>query len=268
MPEKSQIIFDALTHVTHDGRWFSSDHDASEQELHRQLDESNTTRAMVVALPGCIKNSFVLDVCQRDPERLIPCAAFNPASHPTASDAARAVRAELKDSAHKALKLHPRLGRFDPLDPRCIAVLEEIASWERPLPIWLCTLLHYRGGVLRKSTVDTIHEIVGQFPSLTFVLAHGGGTCIMQVAEAVRDCPNAYLDISLTMQKYHSSSIGSDLRYLLGHFDRRMLFGSDFPEATISGSLKLFHELAKDIAPEKRSNVLSTNLSRILGIEF
>jgi predicted TIM-barrel fold metal-dependent hydrolase len=89
----------------------------------------------------------------------------------------------------------------------------------------------------------------------------------MQVAEAVRDCPNVFLDLSLTMQRYGSSSIGADLRCLLGNFDRRILFGSDFPEASILESLEIFRMIADGIAPEKSANVLGGNLSRILGLK-
>lgn len=261
------MIFDALTHVTHDGRWFHTSCDASEKELRRQLNEVQASRAMVVPLAGYIDNEFVLEVCHRDPEHLIPCASFNPAAYATPSEASSAFRVELKGKEFRGLKLHPRLGRYDPLDPRCMAVLDELASWEKPIPVWLCTLFYYRGGHLQKAPVDTIHEIVGRFPSLTFVLAHGGGTWIMQVAEAVRDCPNTFLDLSLTMQKYGTGSIGADLRCLLGNFDRRMLFGSDFPEASISQSLEIFRGIANGISEEKQANVLGGNLSRILGLE-
>jgi|SRR5271166_550018 len=262
------MVFDSLTHVTPDGRWFHTDLDASEDHLLRQLDESHARRAMVVPLAGYIENRFVLEVCQRDAGRLIPCASFNPAAYATPKDAGAALRAELRESPYRALKLHPRLGRYDPLDPRCLATLEEMASWEHPLPVWLCTLFYYRGGQLRKAPVDTIHELVGRFPSLTFVLVHGGGTWIMQVAEAVRDCPNAFLDISLTMQKYRLSSIAADLRYLVSHFDRRMIFGSDFPEASIGGSVDMFREIADGISPEKCARVLGGNLNGILGLEL
>jgi len=262
------MVFDSLTHVTPDGRWFHTDLDASEKHLLRQLDESQARRAMVVALAGHIENSFVLEVCQRDAARLIPCASFNPAAYATPKDASSALRAELRGSPYQALKLHPRLGHYDPLDPRCLAVLEEMTSWEQPLPVWLCTLFYYRGGQLRRAPVDTIHELVGRFPSLTFVLVHGGGSWIMQVAEAIRDCPNSFLDISFTMQKYRSSSIAADLRYLAGNFDRRMIFGSDFPEASIRGSVEMFREIAHGISPEKCANVLGENLNRILGLEL
>jgi predicted TIM-barrel fold metal-dependent hydrolase len=142
-----------------------------------------------------------------------------------------------------------------------------MASLERPLPIWLDTLFYFRGGQLRKPLVDTIHELVGRFPSLNFVLLHGGGSWLLQVSEAIRDCPNALVDISFTMTRYRSSSVAADLRYLLENFDRRVVFGSDFPEVSIGDALKSFRELAGNISPEKCSNVLGRNLSRVLGLE-
>jgi predicted TIM-barrel fold metal-dependent hydrolase len=261
------MVFDSLTHVTPDGHWFETELDASEQELLRQLDQSGTQRAVVVALAGHIENRFVLELCQRHPARIVPCASFNPAAWGKPEEASANLRAELKGADYKALKLHPRLNRYDPLDPRCLAVLEEMASWERPLPVWLDTLFYYRGGAFRKPLVDTIHELVGRFPSLTFVLLHGGGSWILHVAEAIRDCPNACLDISFTLQRYRFSSVAADLRYLLSNFDRRMVFGSDFPEVGIGSALESFREIADGISSEKCANVLGANLSRILGLE-
>jgi predicted TIM-barrel fold metal-dependent hydrolase len=261
------MIFDSLTHATPDGRWFQTKLDASEHELLRQLDESHTDRAMVVALAEYIDNRFVLDVCRRHPGRLIPCASFNPAALASPHEVHISIRAELKDTEFRALKLHPRLNRYDPLDPRCLAALEELASWQRPLPVWLDTLFYYPGGTLQKSPVDTIHDLVCRFPLLPFVLLHGGGSWILQVAEAIRDCPNAFLDISFTLHRYRNTSIRADLRYLLDSFDRRMVFGSDFPEVPVGAVLQTFREIAEGLPPEKCANVLGLNLHRILGLE-
>jgi predicted TIM-barrel fold metal-dependent hydrolase len=262
------MIFDSLTHVTPDGRWFGTRLDASESELLRQLDQAEVELAVVVALAGHIENNFVLELCQRHPTRLVPCASFNPAACRSLGEVRQELRTQLEEAPYKALKLHPRLNRYDPLDPRCLAVLEEIASWKRPLPVWLDTLFYYRGGTLRKPLVDTIHELVGRFPSLTFVLLHGGGSWILQVAEAIRDSTNAFLDISFTLQRYRTSSIAADLRYLVSTFDQRVVFGSDFPEVAIGSALESLQEIASGVSTDKYANVVGANLSKILGLEW
>ena len=260
------MILDSLTHVTPDGHWFSTRCDASEKELLHQLEESGVQHAMVVALAGHIENRFVLEVCHRHPAHLLPCASFNPAAYDHSELARSNLRIQLLGAPFKALKLHPRLNQYDPLDPRCLGVLDEIASWQQPLPVWLDTLFYFRGAQLRKPPVDTIHELVGRFSSLPFVLLHGGGSWILQVAEAIRDCPNAFLDISFTLTRYRLSSIDSDLRYLLNNFDQRMVFGSDFPEVSIGAALRSFREISVGVSAEKCANVLGANLAGILGL--
>jgi predicted TIM-barrel fold metal-dependent hydrolase len=262
------MIVDSLTHVTPDGRWFNTTIDASEHELLRQLDHSKVQRAIVVALAGHIENDFVRDVCRRHPDRLVACASFNPAACKSLTDVRSELRAQLAGEEYKALKLHPRLNRYDPLDPYCLEALDAMTSFNNPLPVWLDTLFYFRGGKLRRPLVDTIHELVGRFPSLKFVLLHGGGTWILQVAEAIRDCPNAFLDLSFTMTRYKSSSIGADLRFILENFDQRVIFGSDFPEVSIENALAAFRDLAGALSPGKCTNILGRNLmGKILGLE-
>lgn len=260
-------IRDCLTHVTPDGQWFTTPHDASVERLLREMDTNGVRQSVVVALAGHIENAFVAEVCARYPDRLVPGASLNPAEYAGPDEARAAARKALKDSPFRVLKLHPRLGQYDPLDPRCLAVLEEIESWPQPLPVWICTLMRSRGGTLAKPPVDTCHDLVGRFPKLTFVLCHSAGSDVLRLADAVRDCPNAFLDVSFTLARYQGSSVDQDLTYLFRTFDRRMLFGSDFPEMPVAQGLETFRALARGIPLEKCFGILGGNLGRILGEE-
>ncbi|MEX0676128.1 MAG: amidohydrolase family protein [Pirellulales bacterium] len=258
------MIIDSLTHVTPDGRWFNTAYDASEDRLLREMDAAHVDRAVVVALAEFISNEFVLEACNRHSERLLPGASFNPAAHRDAATAAGVFRSELRDSPFCVLKLHPRLNRYDPLDPRCLALLEEMASWTTPIPVWLDSLLYCKGVALRKPIVDTIHDIVSRFPALQFVILHSCGTWALHLAEAVRDCPNAMLDFSFTFFRYADTSMAVDFRHLLHTFDRRMVFGSDFPEISVEAAMRLFRRLAESVSDERCNNVLGNNLSGLL----
>lgn len=261
------MIVDSLVHVTPDGRWFHTPHDASEDRLLRQLDSLMIDRAVVVALAEFISNDFVLEVCNRHPERLIAGGSLNPVSYSNSLAAAAAVRSLFHESPFRLLKLHPRLNRYDPLDPCCLAVLEEIASWKTPIPVWLDSLLYCRHVTLRKPIIDTVHHIVSRFPVVQFVILHACGSWVLHLAEAVRDCPNAFLDFSFMLPRYSDTSVAADLRYLLNSFDRRIVFGSDFPEFTIEVAFERFHRIAQGVSKERLANVLGGNLSSILTVE-
>mgnify|MGYP001224375745 CR=1 FL=1 len=260
------MIIDSLTHVTPDGRWFRrAEVDASEDRLLRQMDDSGVERAVVVALAEHIANEFVLGVCQRHADRLVPGGSFNPAAWPDEAEAATQFRAQLKSSPFPLIKLHPRLNRYDPLDPRCLAILRELMTWPARPAIWIDSLFYFNGGTLTRPVVDTVQFLGSSFPEIYFVVLHCGGSWALQVAEAVRDCPNVFLDLSFTAHRYAGSSLELDLKYLVETFDRRLLFGSDFPEVGIDEALVDFHRLSHSAAPEKVANVLGKNLQTILS---
>ncbi len=260
------MIIDSLTHVTPDGRWFQTKHDASLARLLGEMDAAGVDRSVVVALAGVITNDFVLDACQRHADRLIPGASFNPAATESPASAASALRAELRDASFPVLKLHPRLNHYDPLDGRCIAVLEELATWPRPPRVWLDTLFHYRGGTLRKPPVEAIHELVNRVPGVTFVLLHGTGAYLLQLAQAVRDCPNVFIDVSFTLFHLADTSVEADLRHLFRTLDSRLVVGSDFPEYGPVEMLKRFDGLTQGLAASKRANLLGGNLANAIGL--
>jgi predicted TIM-barrel fold metal-dependent hydrolase len=254
------MIIDALTHVTPDGRWFSTAHDASVDRLRRELDASDVDAAVVVALAGHIPNDFVLEVSLHDP-RLLPGCSVDPRLYDAAS-----FRAEFQGSPFRVLKLHPRLNRYDPLDPACLAILEELASWSHPMPVWLCSLFHTPGVALRKPPVETACELADRFPALQFVFLHGAGPLALQLAEALRERVNAYIDLSMSLLRYAGSAVALDHRWLLARFDRRTMFGSDFPEAGISEAQAALRQAARELPDEKLAHVAGGTLARLLRL--
>lgn len=253
-------VFDALTYVTPDGRWFSTTVDASETALLRQMDDTGIERAAVVGLAGYISNEFVSSTCRRHADRLMPVASFNPVAYSNGRKVAVEARHQLAGHGFIGVKLHPRLNRYDPLDPRVLSLLDEMAGWSAHLPVWLCTYFYYQGSALRRSAVETIFELVGRYPAVPFVLAHSGGPEILRLAHVVRNCPNAFLDLSFTLSRYLGSSVEMDIRYLLRTFENRLVFGSDFPEISQVQALSDLDNLFGDGKPAAKERVLSTNL--------
>jgi uncharacterized protein len=251
------VIVDANVHATRDGTWFSTGLDASLGRLLGELDRAGVERAVLTGLTGACPTEDVLALCGEAGGRLIPVAAFDPSAHDSPEAVRRAAREQLAGRGLLGVKLHPRLGRYDVLDDRVLALLDELAGWDERLGVWICTLLHVPGLRLRRGPVEALCELVGRTPELPFVLVHGGGPDLLRLATAVRSAPNALLDLSYTVTHLGGSSIDADLAHLLQTFDERLVFGSDFPEGDVSEAL------ARLAAPP---NVLGGNLARVFDL--
>jgi predicted TIM-barrel fold metal-dependent hydrolase len=257
------VILDANVHATRDGRWFDSDRDARLGSLLAAMDAAGVDTAVLTGLIGAAPTSDVLALCADAGGRLLPVGAFDPAAHDSPDAVRRAARAELAGHGLRGVKLHPRLGRYDVLDDRVLALLDELAGWEERLGVWICTLLHVPGLRPARGPVEALCELVGRWPELLFVLVHGGGPDLLRLATAVRPSSNALLDVSHTVTHLRGSSVTADLRHLLTMFERRLVFGSDFPEQDIAAARREIESLA---APEAAARVLGANLQAALGM--
>jgi predicted TIM-barrel fold metal-dependent hydrolase len=261
------VVVDANAHVSRDGQWFDTGHDASLGRLLGELDAAGIDRAVLTGLPGAISTDDVLALCAEADGRLLPVGPFDPCAHPTPAEACAQARRELSGRGLIGVKLHPRLGRYDVLDDRVLAFLDEIATWEGPPAVWICTFLHVPGLRPRSGPVEALCEIVGRHPDVQFVLAHGGGPDLLSLATAVRSAPNALLDVSFTITRYHGSSVQLDLAHLLTNFENRLVFGSDFPEAEPRRARSLLEELTAGAKPDALPKVLGGNLCRALALD-
>jgi predicted TIM-barrel fold metal-dependent hydrolase len=259
--------FDALVHVTPDGRWFNTAHDASETRLLGEMDAAGVEKAVVVALAGHIDNAFVRSVCQRHPDRLLAGVSIDPSASATPEAAADALDHLLEEGPPAALKLHPRLHRYDLLDPRVLAALERLAGRQAPPVIWLDSLIYPPGVLVRQPLVESVRHVVQRFPGLRFVLLHAGGSRALEFYDAVAGLPNAVLDLSYSLTRYAGSSVSLDHRFLVERFDRRTVFGSDFPEVGPVEAVRAFERLVEGLADERVGNVAGATLERFLGLD-
>jgi predicted TIM-barrel fold metal-dependent hydrolase len=260
------MIVDANVHASLDGAWFGTGHDATLERLLGDMDGAGVDAAVLTGLPGQVPTSAVLSLCGRAPYRLFPVGAFDPCAHASPREVCTAARRELRGRGLLGVKLHPRLGRYDVLDDRVLALLDEVAGWEEPFAVWICTFLHVPGMRPRLGPVEALCEIVGRTPELPFVLLHGGGPDLLRLATAVRSASNAFLDLSYTITRFRNTSVQLDLEHLLTNFESRLVFGSDFPEADISTARSVLEDLAGRANPAAIPGVLGENLCRAIKL--
>ena len=258
------MIVDANVHASLSGEWFGTGHDAGAERLLAAMDDAGIDRAVVTGLTDVAPTKAVVELCAGTDDRLLPVGAFDPGEQPSPDAVPAAARAELEGRGLVGVKLHPRLGRYDLLDARVLALLDELDSWDERLGVWICTFLQVPGMRATAGPVEALCEVVGRYPELRFVLVHGGGPDLLRLATAVRGSRNALLDLSYTLTHLAGSSVGIDLAHLLTTFERRLVFGSDFPEGDIGQARAALEGLATAAGPEALRRVLGGNMQEML----
>lgn len=253
-------LFDSLTHVTGDGRWFGERHcDASLPTLLRDMDAAGAYRACLVAIADYVDNDVILASARAWPERFVPVAGVNPRLLATTRRVEAVVR-QVRAAGFLGIKLHPRLNGYDPLDPKCIAAVE--AAGEQGLVVFLDTLFRRRGLATRHAP-DVIDHIAAACPDTRIVLLHGTGPTMMELYEIVRCQDNLLLDLSYTLMRYRGSSrLDADMRFLFESTDQLVTVGSDFPEYSVQATVERLDELTRGLAPHRLDNITHRNLER------
>jgi predicted TIM-barrel fold metal-dependent hydrolase len=258
------VIVDANAHASLTGEWFGTGHDASLSRLLAAMDDAGVDRAVLTGLIDVAPTAAVVELAAHAAGRLLPVGAFDPGEHATPDAVREAARAELRGRGLVGVKLHPRLGRYDLLDPRALALMDELESWDDRLGVWICTFLHVPGIRAAAGPVEALVEVVGRYPGLRFVLVHGGGPDLLRLATAVRGSHNALLDLSYTLTHLAGSSVGTDITHLLTTFERRLVFGSDFPEGDVGAARAALEGLASGAGPDALARVLGGNMGEML----
>ncbi len=260
------MIIDANVHISAHGGWFHTAHDASLSRLRENVREAKIDKAIVVPLPGVIGNDEQRLLIGED-EKLFSACTFNPADYSTPDEAAGAFIKEFSDRKKTFVKFHNRFGKYHPEDPRFLSVLQANDKMQEPMVIGICGLLHDRNTTTSVNTPQYFFDLAKGIHNTTLLIMHGGGTQILQIAEICRDLHHVYFDLSMTLSKYRNTSVSSDISWLCHHYDRRMIWASDFPEVSIAQALHDFDETVGAISSDKRNNILGDNIRRLLNID-
>jgi predicted TIM-barrel fold metal-dependent hydrolase len=257
-------MIDANVHITEDGKWFSSSLNASVNELIHQMQVSGVKKSILVPFEGIASNKYILSVAEKDPAKFIPACSLNPINFNSKLHVLKELKG-LREEGFRIIKLHNRLHKYYPLDEKVLWLYEANEMLDKPLIIFVCGIIYDKNVKGDFSTAQLFHKISSSFPRLKIVIMHGGGTHVLQVYEAIKDNQNMYLDLSFVINKYKGSSLDLDIKFLLNNFDRRLIWGSDFPEFSQADSLSAFYHLCKEVSQGKIDRILHQNIIDILS---
>lgn len=177
-------------------------------------------------------NEIISEYVSRDPQRLEGWASINP----TDDDALEKFIFAIEVLGLKGLKVGPAYQHFDPTEPRYWTLFAECEKRGLPVMIHMGTTYPSRAKIALSQPL-LLEPLIMAHPKLRMIIAHLGHPWEEDTIALIRKSPNVYADISaLHFRKWRFyQALTTAYEYGATH---KLLFGSDFPNSTISDAIK------------------------------
>lgn len=213
-------IIDGHVNVSESGRWFNTNLDASFQRVEGALCDAGISNAVLIAMPGACSNSF-FNSGQVNRSKYWCIGNIDFHDWKSSLD-------EIRDLDLDGVFVHPRyqgVSLESLLSSGLLSSLEDLN-----LPIVICGWTQSDSVPIASLSPLWIDKIAKTHKTLRILLAHLGGHFYWDAFMAARSNKNVYLDCSYFLDKFRGTSLEADFFASLRLIDRKVIFGSDFPE--------------------------------------
>lgn len=257
MPGAKKIsrVYDSHINISESGKWFDSGLDASYERVVDELSAAGIERAALLAMPGACTNA-VFSSGKVDRSKFWCFGNLDFARLDYSID-------QIVDLNLDGIKIHPRFQRVgidELLEMDFMCRLEELA-----LPLMICGWQQSFTVAIDSLSPLHIDKIAKKYPKLPIILSHMGGHRFWDAYTVARANPLVFLDCSYYLQAFRGTSLESDFFSLLKTVDRKVIYGSDFPEVSVKHYLEDFVRKASELEDVKMANVLHRNIDSLMG---
>jgi uncharacterized protein len=257
------MIIDSHVHITEDGKWFNTTYDASVDYLLKEMDRSGIDRSVLLPIAGTISNEKIADLCAKYPDRFIGFGTVDVNSLISQINIEEAIN-QIYSLGLCGIKIHPRLQKVIPNSEIIDRVIEQAVNKKLPVVFCgyqqcLCHQIH-----LEQLAPYNYDYIAKRHPEAKIIIAHMGGHRALDAYFVSKSNPNVYLDTSYIFKALRETSVYQDLIFILRNLDKKVIFGSDFPEINIPNYLNLILEEMKQFDDCDLQAICSQNLLSIL----
>lgn len=215
----------------------------------------------LVGDPASIRrnNDAQLALARKYP-RMLPIATV----HPYDGGAAVAEVTRVAGLGFKVLKLHPHTQKFDPADPRVLAVVKRAGD------LGMIVLMDNFNIIPGDS--EKLFNLALSAPGTKFIFAHLGGMNfrfwnVIRAAKTAKGlyADNIYFDIAGTTVLLKDSPIRDEFVWTIrGVGVDHVLLGSDYPQFTLAETLAAFEML--DLTPKEKGLIRYGNARALFGL--
>ena len=171
----------------------------------------------------------------------------------------------LKSKKYKmAIKLHPRLQNITLKD------FEDIGKNINGTDIDVLVIDTFINGHLLQNHigVELAIFLASEFPKKKIIVAHMGGHRALECVMLTKTLDNVYHDISYSINFFEDTSIAKDIRFICKKYNKRVLFGSDYPYYSVSDSLSCIKRCFDkvDLSESEKNNILYANAINVFSM--
>lgn len=165
----------------------------------------------------------------------------------------------------RGVKLHPRLQKYRPDDPACIALVQ--LAGELGLPVLLDC---FPDGEWLMAELTVLHyaRLAKQAPQTRIIVAHAAGHHCIDLLMLAKRIPNLWFDVSYSLLYYDSPVVESLFYCLKSIRYERVLFGTDYPDRPLKTSVEMSLALLDrfSVTGDARDKLLWKNAQELLQL--
>jgi predicted TIM-barrel fold metal-dependent hydrolase len=256
------VIIDAHVNITRDGKWHQTSYDASLDRALREMDAADVAKAVVIPTAGQDNRDFTVELAASHADRFVTGVTINRLDHRELDE----VRALLSNSGCRFIKIHPRSTGIIPSDNNLDPFLA--LAQEFNVPVLFCTYMRGPRLAMKDLTPLVFDEIARRRPNLTIVLCHAGSYRPLDALAVAQSHANVYLDMSHVLEYFRGSSAELDFIFMLRRLDRKVIYGSDFPEYSIAEYLKRAKMLIENSGVSSGELFFAASAEKIYNIRY
>lgn len=248
-------VHDSHINISESGKWFDSGLDASYEKAVGELDAAGIERAALLAMPGVCTNAAFASA-KIDRKRFWCFGNLDFSRLDYSLD-------QILDLDLDAVKIHPRFQRIG-ID--ALLGMDFLSRLEAAgLPLMICGWQQSSSVPIDSLSPLHVDRLAKKYPKLPIVLSHMGGYRFWDAFTVARANPLVYLDCSYYLQAFRGTSLESDFYATLKTIDRKVIYGSDFPEVPVKAYLEDFVRKIDGMDETKAANILCGNLEGLMG---
>ena len=222
-----------------------------------RMDEAGIDKMLISAWQAprldLIRNEEVAEFVAQAPERLVGIGSVD-ISRPV--QAVAEIRRCVRDGGFRGIRVLPWLCEAPPTDRRFYPIY--LACVEEGVPF--CTQIGHTGPLMPSEVGRPIYldQVALDFPELVIVAGHIGYPWTEEAVAVATKHENVYIDTSAYTSKRYPPEL---IRYLRGHGQKKVLFGTNYPMLTPAQALAGLDAL--ELSDEARADFLGGNAQRV-----